>query len=112
MSGGFTCPYPFPAKPLLMDLSFVALGDDELAGGAMPVAGDLSLMLVAAAAVQATSPTVRALHTVLRGQGGHDERLRSLAQIFAPRETGAMVKPSLDGSFNPFVAGILAVGRE
>ena len=66
----------------------------------------------ATAAVQAASPTAKAVAGVLRGQGEQrSDWVRELADIFAPDSSGMIEAVRLTGSFNPLIASRLIGGK-
>lgn len=98
-----------------MDLSFIRAGGLTPAN-ANPVgrvrAPVWPFLRAATAAVQAASPTAKAVAGVLRGQGEQrSDWVRELADIFAPDSSGMIEAVRLAGSFNPCVANRLVVGQ-
>lgn len=97
-----------------MDLSFIRAGglhpaNANPAGRARPLAWPF--LRAATAARQAASPTALAVAGVLRGQGGDEDWVQELADIFAPESNGMIEAVRLAGSFNPRVANRLVVGQ-
>ena len=97
-----------------MDLSFLRSGIKP--GGIKPVGRPRvpawPFLRAASAAAQASSPTAKAVASVLRGQDVAEDWIQELAGIFAPRSDGVIEAVRLSGSFNPLVATRLGVGQE
>lgn len=84
---------------------------DHLAGG-LPAAADLPVLLAVSSALQAASPTVRALASTPRGRSDASDHIQALTQIFAPGNDDLGRAHCLAGSFNPLIAKDLTVGKE
>jgi hypothetical protein len=85
--------------------------DASLPEDAAPMV-DLPILLAVAAARQASSPTVREMASVLRGQEEEGSKVQTLAGVFAPRQGGKVDAACLEGSFNPLFATHRTVGTD
>ncbi|MDF0545651.1 hypothetical protein PX699_25135 [Sphingobium sp. H39-3-25] len=97
-----------------MDLGFsltLQLAADEIPLAEVAHAMELDVVLAAAAARQASSPTAHEMALILRGQEGGEDKVQTLANMFAPRVGGVMGAACLSGSFNPIVAEVVTVGK-
>lgn len=72
---------------------------------------DLGVLLAAAAAQQAVTPTARFVATALQGPDQSQDMVQTLAQVFAPRKREAVDSGQLGGSFNPVIAEHLHEGQ-
>lgn len=97
-----------------MDLGFSSR-QGFLPTGAVPVAGtlpvDLPVLLAAAAAYQAVSPTARHVASALDHEQDAQDMIHGLVQLFALRRSEYRTVASLAGSFNPLVARQFTVGQ-
>lgn len=93
-----------------MDLGFSRKLERTGTDGAALAVADLTMTLAAQRAWQEQGPTARAFAHVLRGQDDGSDRIRALAQVFAPRAVCKWDTSCLAGSFNPLIPGSLTVG--